>query len=86
MQLTRLQWPGGTVLWRSKREREGLAIGTPARSERKGAADGAGWLGRYAVGSGRERGPHNAEVLIRHAGVLVDEVLSMPREDRSLVP
>ena len=41
-----------------EQEREGVAIGTPARSERKGAADGAGWLGRYAVGSRRERGPH----------------------------
>ena len=41
-----------------ERESEGVAIDTPARSERKGAADGAGWLGRYAVGSRLERGPH----------------------------
>ena len=82
MQLTRLQWPGWTVLG-SKRESEGIAIGTPARSERNGAADRAGWLGRYAVGTRRERGPHN------HRGphqkelrsslcvcvVLIDEVL-----------
>ena len=41
-----------------EQEREGVAIGTPTRSERKGAADGAGWLGHCAVGSRRERGPH----------------------------
>ena len=75
MQLTRLQWPPGWTILKSER-REGVAIGTPARSERKGAADGARCLGRYAVGSRRERGPH------KHRGphqteVLVDEVLSM---------
>ena len=45
-----------------EQEREGVAIGTPARSERKGAADGAGWLGRYAVGSRRWRGPHKHSI------------------------
>ena len=67
-----------------EREREGVAIGTPARSERKRAADGAGWLGRYAVGSRRERGPHKHRGPHQTRGVLVDEVLSI-REDLSRV-
>ena len=47
-----------------ERESEGVAIGTPVRSERKGAADGARRLGRYVFGGGGLRalgGPHKPQ-------------------------
>ena len=72
-----------------EREGEGVAIGTPARSERKGAADGAGWAairrGEPVRGRGphsKHRGPHQTEVLIVLVCVrtsLVVRTSSLPR-------
>ena len=61
---------GGRFGGARKRASEGVAIGTPVRSERKGAAGGARRLGCYVLALGGSVGGRevltNTEVLIRH--------------------